>query len=501
MAALHYACHLAPWGFQSFDETYYMHWNGHYSTLLFINQFEYTLNASFAQDVVLPYLSGHNLWWACALNRTVLPDGSYVYRDTRADAEHEGQVVADPQIGLAFAARTLQAELLIREYLGLAPPPLIADIAAHLVPFNVANWSFTPPQNASGTNYTIYENSRFSGDNGMHTGVDTLEECEALCASLGDCALFTFCPNTTVPTCDDGESCWQYTADKFPTLHAGPGFTSGRKNGSSPDAQSLLVWSAFAGAGVGDSDSFAIYPSWPTEFLASTGAPMDARTAAIAQASSRAYVDWQGGRTVDVFSSAVNSGLGFSFAGRAGGSVVRAGAAGVPAAPAVAFAPAEVLAGLVTQLRDLGGNLLIGAPGGGVENIGASRALNDMLATSLGGLGGAICVFCFWPSQEPASFQTLLVKGGFAVSAAFSNATQAVSPVVVSAQYTWQGAATARARLRDPWAAGPAGGVTATCDGADAPVSWDSAGAVLSFTAPLGVDCVVAPAAAAAQGR
>jgi hypothetical protein len=106
--ALHYACHLAPWGFQSFDETFYMHWNGHYSTLLFINAFEYTLNASFTQDVVLPYVSGHNLWWACALNKTMLPNSSsYVYRDTRQDAQHEGQIVPDPQIGLAFAARTM----------------------------------------------------------------------------------------------------------------------------------------------------------------------------------------------------------------------------------------------------------------------------------------------------------------------------------------------------------------------------------------------------------
>ena len=84
-----------------------MHWNGHYSTLLFINHFEYTLNATFARTVAYPYLAGHNAWWACALNktRTGPAPGDYVYRDTLHDAEHEGQVVPDPQIGVALAAR------------------------------------------------------------------------------------------------------------------------------------------------------------------------------------------------------------------------------------------------------------------------------------------------------------------------------------------------------------------------------------------------------------
>lgn len=504
--ALHYACHLAPWGFQSFDTTYYMHWNGHYSTLAFINNVEYTLNASFARDVALPYVTGHNLWWACALNKTSLPGGSYTYRDTRQDAQHEGQVVPDPQIGLALAARTVQAELLMRALLGaaVAPPPsaLLLDIAAHLAPFNTVNWSFSPPPpgNSSNVSYEIYENQRFSGDTGMHTGVATLAECEALCSSLGGeaCALFTFCPNTTVPTCDDGESCWQFTVAQLPTLHAGPGFTSGRRTGPpGPPAEQLTVWSAYAGASAGQSDSFAIYPLWPSEALISTGAPLDAATAAIAQASARAYIDWPGGRSVDVFASAVLAGLGFDFAGRAGGSVVSGG--GAPAAPAVAFSPAEVLAGFNAQIGGLfGGNLLLRAPGGGVENVGVSRAVAEMLATSVGGaVGGVILVFGFWPADEPATFQTLLVKGGFAVSASYSNTTRRVaSPVVVSAQHTWASAASATARLRDPWGAGPSGGVAVSCGGVDTPVAWS--GAVMSFDAPLSVDCAVsAPLAAA----
>ena len=40
--ALHYSCHLAPWGYQSHDQSEYMHWNGNFGALLFINHFEYT---------------------------------------------------------------------------------------------------------------------------------------------------------------------------------------------------------------------------------------------------------------------------------------------------------------------------------------------------------------------------------------------------------------------------------------------------------------------------
>ena len=226
---------------------------------------------------------------------------------------------------------------------------------------------------------------------------------------------------------------------------------------------------------------------------------MDAATAAVAQASSRAYIDWAGGRSVDVFASAVLAGLGYDFSGRAGGSVARG--AGVPAlraAPAVAFSPAEVVAGFNTQIGGLfGGNLLLRAPGGGVENIGCSRAISDMLATTVGGLGGAIQVFGFWPATEPASFQTLLVKGGFAVTASYSNATQRIaSPVIISAQHTWMQAPSANARLLDPWGVGPSGGVTVSCGGASTPVTWEAGGAVLGFAAPLGEDCAVSLPAA-----
>ena len=335
-----------------------------------------------------------------------------MYRDTLHDAEHEGQVVNDPQIGVAFAARTIRAQLDMARALGLVPPPLLVDISAHLVPFNLAKWNYTaPPANAT---YTVFPDARFSNDDGMTTGINTLAECEALCTTQGaSCALITFCPNTTVPGCDLGASCWRYSADKMSTLHAGRGFTSGQKTSPAPPAETLTVWSAFAGATVAQSDSFALYPLWPPEFVGSAGA-VDAATAAVAQASARAYVQWSGGRSVDVFSSAVLAGLGYTFPPERGGSVVRGG----PPAPAYAISPLEVLAGFEVQIKSLfGGSLLLYAPGGGVENVGVSRAVNDMLAASVGGVDGVVTVFPFWPATLPASFARLLVKGGLEVTA------------------------------------------------------------------------------------
>lgn len=157
---LHYACHLAPWGLQSWDQTVYMHWNGHFAALPFISHWEYTANASFANSTVYPLLDGLNAWWLCSLNRTTTGPGpnDYVYHDTAGDEEHEKGVSRDPQIALALAARTLGAQLAIATALGFPAPPRIADVAAHLAPFNTdascdvtaskwpcGPWNWTPP--------------------------------------------------------------------------------------------------------------------------------------------------------------------------------------------------------------------------------------------------------------------------------------------------------------------------------------------------------------------
>ena len=432
-----FACHLAPHGYQSWDQTIYMQWNGDFAALAFINRVEYLQDADFARDVAFPFLDGLNAWWACALNKTATGPGpdDYVYHDTRGDEEHEKGVSVDPQIGVAFAHRSLSAQLDMAAALNLSAPALYADILAHLVP-----------------------------------------------------------PNTS-PGC-------------IPDSHVPPRWPCGGFNYSAPDGEkfsNLTVWTAYGGAPVHNSDCFSLYPLWPSEYTASLGVPMDAATAAIAQASARAYAQLVGGRPVDTFASAVFAGQGYFFNSsmRAGGSVVRS--AGARAAPEYAFAPLEVLRGLLGQMDSpcpgccpcgpggklFGPNLQLFTFGGGVENIGVSRAVNEMLVSSIGGAHGVIQLFPFWPASEPAAFNGLLVKGGFRVSAAYDNVTASITALTLTAAFTWNGAPNATARLMDPWGQGD-GTVKVTCNGADTPVVWSDR--ELSFVLPSGVECDVASA-------
>jgi len=428
---LHFACHLAPWGFQSWDQTVYMHWNGHFAVLPFISHWEYTLNASFARNTTYPLLEGLNAWWVCSLNKTYVPPygpSDYLFHDTAADEEHEKGVSVDPQIALALASRTLGAQLAISTALGIAPLASVADVWEHLAPFNTdrgcnpigakwpcGGWNWTPP---SGTNAT-------------------------------------------------------------PLLN-------------------LSVWTAYGGAPIHNSDSFSLYPLWPAEAL---GLLPDAPTLERAQNSARAYAKLVGGRPVDTFTSAVLAGQGYTFFGRQGGSVVQRG----PAARSVAFSPMEVLEGLAGHMALpcpsccgikgkpcgpggslWGENLLLYTDGGGVENIGVSRSLNEMLLTSLGGVGGVVTLFPFWPSSQPAAFKGLMVKGGLQLAAAYDNATNAIaSPFSIISL----GPTPAHVRLADPW--GKAS-VSVDCGSAyPVPVTWESS-YVCVFELPLGGVCTVA---------
>jgi len=266
----------------------------------------------------------------------------------------------------------------------------------------------------------------------------------------------------------------------------------------------LTAWSVYGGATVKQSMSFALYPLFPTEFLASTGAALGDATASVAMASAVAYVQWGANwlRMVDVYESCVLAGWGYLGKDSAAGVVAaraRSAAAAEPVVPPWAYSPADVLDGLHVQLQQLfGPNMLMYAPGGGVETIGVSLFLNHMLVGAEGGRTGPIRLFPFWPRSEPAAFSQLLAKGGFLVSAAWDNATASVlSPVTVRAEHTLLGAPFATARLTDPWGDASA---TVACGGggAPAPVMWTGgAGASLkiaSWQAPLGVDCLVAHA-------
>lgn len=66
------------------------------------------------------------------------------------------------------------------------------------------------------------------------------------------------------------------------------------------------------------------------------------------------------------------------------------------------------------------------------------------------------------------------------------------SPITVRAEHTLLGAPFTTARLADPW--GDASATVSCGGGATAPVAWAGSGAVkvMSWRAPLGVDCLVA---------
>ena len=75
-------------------------------------------------------------------------------------------------------------------------------------------------------------------------------------------------------------------------------------------------------------------------------------------------------------------------------------------------------------------NFLAYAPGGGVENIGLSQGVNDMLLQSSGGI---LHLFPAWPRNEPASFATLRAKGAYLVSASWDPAAQTAKDVSITA--------------------------------------------------------------------
>ena len=148
--AAYFDCHIAPWGLASIDPmTRYMTWNGPQAALLFANHWEFTRNESFARDVVYPLFDAMNSWWLCYLNHT---GGEWSdVNSFNPDYEHEGQPVPNPQIAMAFVARTVAVQLDIAQKLSLPAPPLLADLAAHLAPFNIARVNVSRPvTNASG---------------------------------------------------------------------------------------------------------------------------------------------------------------------------------------------------------------------------------------------------------------------------------------------------------------------------------------------------------------
>eukprot|EP01045_Picozoa_sp_COSAG04_P017043 COSAG04_NODE_1478_length_6574_cov_5.073359_3_plen_1390_part_01 len=154
------------------------------------------------------------------------------------------------------------------------------------------------------------------------------------------------------------------------------------------------------------------------------------------------------------------------------------------------------------------GNLLpFITPGivGGVEEIGASMVINDMLLLSTGrgndGDASAIIrLFPVWRNAEgngPASFTGLRAKGGFVVSASYDNVTGETSGVRI----TSDAGVTCRmlspcAPLTGLWCGGAGSVEVKSTNGATVPVTWeenDRRGSIFTFATAAGASYAVTP--------
>lgn len=390
-------------------------------------------------------------------------------------------------VALALIARMAWAAVEMAAAIGVSPPQTVLEIASNLAPPNVANTTL------SNGNWTLLPNNTRCSDvtaSWTFYSVPDVASCEELCDGTPGCALFSYCPPVSVnnvtgcagPGFPNDQpkpnTCWGMPLSQLPHCTSDPanlGWTSGTRGNGTDFA---TIWTAYAGASVANSDWFASYPNWPSESID----PLDPAAAAsglapVAALSSQTYGgNFAGGRGVDLFSTAV----------RAGGQST--------AAPGIGFSPKEALEGLNSFLsQSWGPNLLPYAPGGGIENTGMARGVNEMLLQSFRLPGPPpvsylLALFPFWPTDEPAAFETLLAKGGFTVSAAYDNATRAVrSPVAVTAAYTVSGAPSSLCSMLIPW---PSSGVAVSCGGEDVPVALPNPG-VVEFSAPRAVTCFV----------
>jgi hypothetical protein len=310
-----------------------MHWNGAFASMLFLNNWEYTRNVSFAKQYTYPLVSGLVSWWSCFLQRSTSANGSMLLNDWNPidpDESAENQPVHNPMTGLAFAKRLASFKITLSKALfpDQPAPPDALEIMQHLAPFPLA-----------------------------------------------------------------------------------------------PDAPTP-VWSSWRNHSSGCCTP--LYPIFPTELLSQAS---DEATLEMARRSVKRYTgltttDLASRRPVEAFPAAVRAGHSTSSGWQA----------------------REVLEGLekmLALLKCCDSQMLPVASGGGVENIGTTRAVNEMLLVAPDGL--FIEVFPFFPVDEPASFTTLRSKGGWLVSA-----SQSASGLVSGVQIEATVADTCR--FVDPWA-------------------------------------------------
>ena len=185
------------------------------------------------------------------------------------------------------------------------------------------------------------------------------------------------------------------------------------------------IWTTQVGQATGSlngNSDFAAYPVFPSQFLSTASAT--AEQLAIAQATIRVYGRFSG-RPVEVFPAVVAAGRPAS------------------ASSALAWTPEETVAGFKTHMQaHFGSNLLCDTEGGGIENVGMSKAVSEMLVSAPS--GKYITLFPFWPQATAASFRGLLVKGGFRLAA---NRTAAG----VASPFSLRSINSAVAEVVNPW--------------------------------------------------
>ena len=235
--ALHFPCHIGPFGFQSRDRSIYDHWNGELASLLFISQFEYYRDEDFARNYTYRLLDGLTAFRRCSLTRSIVAGGGHRY-DILRDSAHEGFMVNNSVIANSFIRRTVRAQMQIGAVLGMKVPDYLPDMLENLVALPVAHVSLR--SNKTG--------------NMLHNVQVFLNEDPGPAFFQGKKW------NVSIEPCLPGSAGWQ---------------------------QAVHCWNASGGRDGGlPSDHLAKYPFWPGEVVSRASSPA---LVATAQATARAY--------------------------------------------------------------------------------------------------------------------------------------------------------------------------------------------------------------------
>jgi len=108
-----------------------------YASMLFLNDYEYTRNTTFAVAATYPLIDGFTRFWHCMLR----PAADGYLHDAASGAEDspfEGGASNDPVTTLALIKRLATFQLRLAAELGLTPPSYLANMVAKLAPFATA---------------------------------------------------------------------------------------------------------------------------------------------------------------------------------------------------------------------------------------------------------------------------------------------------------------------------------------------------------------------------